>query len=134
VGSVIAHMAKTAIMRHPGGSVVKALPYDNQREALPLFERVGTHVWRFSKRGLSPVVSRPHCQLKPPSINLGNPPAAMSGPDPCATRFVDSKGHSRFVLRILIILSHRSPKRALRRIAVHVVGTVNRAHRRNRDV
>src|SRR5207247_7209590 len=35
------------------------------------------------------------------------------GARPCTTRFIDSKGHSRFVLRILIILSHRSPKPAL---------------------
>src|SRR5438093_1475039 len=37
---------------------------------------------------------------------------------------IDSKGHSRFVLRILIILSHRSPQTRARLIAVHVVGTV----------
>src|SRR5206468_540785 len=30
------------------------------------------------------------------------------GAQPCATRLIDSKGHSRFVLRILIILSHQS--------------------------
>src|SRR5436189_5908563 len=40
--------------------------------------------------------------------------------------FIDSKGHSRFVLRILIILSHPEPQTRAGRIAVHVhvVGTV----------
>ena len=38
--------------------------------------------------------------------------------------FIDSKGHSRFVLRILIILSQPEPQTRARRIAVHVVGAV----------
>ena len=107
---------KPRCMRRPG-SVAVAPP------ASSLSASVAT-VGAFPNRGLSPGVSRPHCQLKPPSISLRNPPATVSGPRSCATRFVDSKGHSRFVLRILIILSHRSPQTRARRIAVHVVGTV----------
>src|SRR5207248_2485666 len=58
---------------------------------------------------------------------LDQPPKPTCNPvgaRPRATRFVDSKGHSRFVLRILIILSQPEPQTRARRIAVHVVGTV----------
>ena len=65
----------------------------------------------FSKRGPFCRLSLgAHGQLKPPSIFVLENPGAIMSQRTFATRLVDSKGHSRFVLRILIILSHWSRK------------------------
>ena len=63
----------------------------------------------FSKRGpISRCSYGPHGLTQPAlDLRLENPGATISGLT-FATRLVDSKGHSRFVLRILIILSHWS--------------------------
>ena len=104
-----------------------------QREPLLLFERVGSHGWRLSQPWAFSCFRAPRST----QTALDQPPKPTCNPvgaRPRATRFVDSKGYSRFVLRILIVLSQPEPRTRARRIAVHVVGTVHRTHRKNRDV
>src|SRR5437762_562993 len=65
---------------------------------------------RFANSDYSVSPEQSMVKPKPPSIRLWRPPCDHVEAQPCRIRFVDYKGHSRFVLRILVILSHRSRK------------------------
>ena len=93
-----------------GGPLRPSRARHKQREVLPpLCKRPVVTVGAFPNRRLSRV-SRPYRQLKTALDQPAKPTCDPVGARPRATRFVDSKGHSRFVLRILIILSHQTPK------------------------
>ena len=104
----------------------RARAHHKQREVLPSpLNAPAATVGAFPTVGFLPVFHRP-LLTKRPSVRPSRPSYDHLGAWPCATRFIDSKGHSRFVLRILIILSHPEPQTRAGRIAVHVhvVGTV----------
>ena len=85
-----------------GGPLRPSRARHKQREVLPpLCKRPVVTVGPFPNRRLSPGVSRP-LSTQPALDQPPKPTCNPVGARPRAARFVDSKGHSRFVLRILI--------------------------------